>query len=842
MVSHISPQISVYAGLPHHFDEMIGADGVPRPHWSGLVDFLGHVDAESLARRWEEGRRIIEQNGITYNVYGDPLSVARPWPLDPIPLLMGASEWARIEAAIVQRATLVNAILADIYGSQKLLTEGRLPAELILAHPSFLRPCHGIRVPGNTYLHAYAADIARSPDGQWWVIADRTQAPSGTGYALENRMVSTRTLPDLLARSNIQPLLEFFQAQIATLLASAPGNRENPRVVLLTPGPYNETYFEHAYLARHLGISLVEGGDLVVRDRRVHLKTLGGLLPIDVILRRQDDTFCDPLELRADSLLGVPGLLQVMREGRVVVANMLGAGIAETPALAAFLPGLCTHLLGEPLKMPSVATWWCGQEEPCRFVLEHPEGLVIKRAMQARREPPVFLDGLDKKERVAYLERVRAHPSQFVAQEQVALSTTPVWSEEGVLPRHLVLRVHAVSSNGTYSVLPGGLARFSTSKDSMVVSVQRGGGSKDTWVLGDAPVSSGILTASRPHVLDINRATFDLPSRVADNLFWLGRYAERVDFAVRLCRGAFVRIARESRHDSDLPAIAKILEGLGYIGELDADALTPEEFECELDSVITDPERRGGLLWTVNKMHRVGWLLRDRISTDAWLVITRLTQKFSEPMPDPPFRRSALIDLLDRSLLRLSAFGGYVMESMTRGPGWRFLDIGRRIERAVQILELLRFGLAMSNEESEPERIEALLEISDTLLTYRSRYLSSMQADLLVDLLLLDEANPRSVAFQLARLQEHVQRLPAGLHLQGDSPDRARPENRTVLAALSEVRLVELDQLMHLDRRGQRVRLQVFLKSVSLKLKQLSDQLNRSYLIHTLPLRQTTIL
>ncbi|MBS1877309.1 MAG: circularly permuted type 2 ATP-grasp protein [Acidobacteria bacterium] len=822
-----------YSPLTHHFDEMVGADGAPRSHWARVVNFLSSLNREGLAHRWDEGRRVIQQNGITYNVYGDPLSVDRPWPLDPIPLILDPAEWASIEAAIIQRATLLNAILKDLYGPQRLLYDRQLPAELVLAHPSYLRQCHGVMQPGGSFLHLYAADLARSPDGKWWVIADRAQAPSGTGYALENRMVSNRTMPDLLSRSNVRPLEEFFQTLMRTLLEIAPSHRENPRVVLLTPGPYNETYFEHALLARRLGISLVEGGDLVVRDRRVFLKTLGGLLPVDVILRRQDDSFCDPLELRADSLLGVPGLLQAIRDGHVAVANMLGSGVAETAALSAFLPGLCKHLLSEELKMPSVATWWCGQDVPKQYVLDHPGGLVIKPALRARREPPVFIDKLSDADRRQFLAKLKSRPQEYVAQEQVALGTTPVWNSHGLLPRHFVLRVHAVATRGTYAVLPGGLTRFSASKDSLVVSVQSGGGSKDAWVLSKGPVPPMPPPQPRSLVTDINRATFDLPSRVADNLFWMGRYAERVDFGIRLVRGGLVRVARESRTNQDLSAICDVLQGLGYLEDPEA-RLEVSILAKELDTLVTDPERRGGLLWTLNKMHRLGWLLRDRISADTWLVLSRLTQKFVEPLPGDPFRRSAAIDLLDRSILRLSAFSGYVMEAMTRGAGWAFLDIGRRLERAVQVLEMLRFGLALGVEDNEADRLEALLEVSDSIITYRSRYMSSMQPELVVDLLLLDEANPRSVAFQLARLQEHIERLPGAADL------RTRPEYKTGLEAMSKVRLVELDHLMGLDRRGRRTRLQVLLRSVANNLQQLSEQLNRAYLIHALPIRQAT--
>ncbi len=830
------PLLSRYAPLPNHYDEMIGELGLPRQHWSGVVDFLDRLNSQGVANRWEEGRRVIEQNGVTYNVYGDARSIDRLWPLDPIPLVIAPEEWSRIEAGILQRATLLNAILADLYGKQRLLYDRLLPAELVLAHPSFLRPCHNIAAPGGVFLHSYAADVARSPDGQWWVLADRTQAPSGMGYTLENRMVSTRTMPDLLRSSHVRPLVDFTQRLLTTLVDIAQGHKDNPRIVLLTPGPYNETYFEHAYLARQLGISLVEGGDLMVRDRRVYLKTLGGLLPVDVIFRRQDDGFCDPLELRPDSLLGVPGLVQAVREQNVAVANMLGSGLVESPSLLAFLPGLCRHLLGEELRMPSVATWWCGQDTPRRYVEDHPNGLVVKPALQAQRQPPVFIDKLSEQARATLLERIRRRPQDFVAQEQVALATAPVWGEsgEGLLPRHYVLRVHAVASKGGYAVMPGGLTRFSASKDTLVVSVQSGGGSKDTWVLSEGPIPSAQAMGGRAHVVDVNRGTFDLPSRVADNLFWLGRYAERLDSTVRLARSALVRVSRQSRRSGDVDVICEVLRASGQLPyqdyESDLDLLGRE-----LDALITDADRRGGVMFTVNRMQRIGWLLRDRISTDTWLVLNRLAQKFEEPMPPNPVRRSALLAVLDRTVLRLSAFSGNVMESMTRGHGWRFLDIGRRIERAQKMLDLLRFGLAQSDEDSETERLEAILEVADCLITYRSRYLGSMQAELVVDLLLQDEANPRSVAYQLVQLQSQMEHLP--------SPDldvRLSAERKIVEAALAEVRVIELDKLMRKDRRGRRTRLSVLLRSVERKLRELSEVLTRTFLTHTLPTRQST--
>ncbi len=534
-----------YAASQGFYDEVLGANGEVRPHWRKLTESLAGMGHPGLARRWHDGRRLIHDNGITYNIYSDPQNNARPWQLDPIPLVMDPEEWKAIEAGITQRAMLFNTILADLYGPQRLLREDLLPRELVFPNPAFLRSCWDIVPQGGVFLHMYSADLARSPDGQWWVLADRTQAPSGAGYALENRLVTTRVMPDVFRASHVRRLANFFQAYRNALQRMVPVNRENPRIVVLTPGPYNETYFEHAFLARYLGYTLVEGADLTVRENRVFLKTLGGLLPVDVIVRRQDDHFCDPLELRADSMLGVPGLVQAVRSGTVAVANALGSGLAESPAYAAFLPGLCKQLLGEDLKMPTVATWWCGQEKPLSYAVDHLEELVIKPSFPGTGGDPIFGEELSAAERERLIAKMRARPGRYVAQEHVALSTVPVWEEGALQPRHLVMRVFAVSTGSSYLVMPGGLSRISASLSNMVVSMQRGGGSKDTWVLGDGPAPEFTLLRPPTHPLEVSRATFDLPSRVADNLFWLGRYTERVEAVVRITRATLGRVFQE---------------------------------------------------------------------------------------------------------------------------------------------------------------------------------------------------------------------------------------------------------------------------------------------------------
>jgi uncharacterized circularly permuted ATP-grasp superfamily protein/uncharacterized alpha-E superfamily protein len=812
-----------YEANPGFYDEVLGSGKELRPHWRSLAESLTAMGNQGLTRRWREGQRLIHDNGITYNVYSDPESTARPWPLDPIPLMMEPAEWKNIEAAVIQRATLFNSILADLYGPQRLLREKMLPAELVFPNPAFLRPCCGIEPAGGVFLHMYAADLARSPDGQWWVLADRTQAPSGAGYALENRLVSTRVLPDVFRASHIRRLANFFQTYRDALQRLVPPNRENPRIVLLTPGPYNETYFEHAFLARYLGYTLVEGGDLTVRDNRVYMKTLGGLLPVDVIVRRQDDQFCDPLELRGDSMLGVPALVQAVRSGHVAIANALGSGLAESPAYAAFLPGLSRLLLDQDLKIPTVATWWCGQQEPRQYVLDHLGDLVLKPTFPAMRGDPIFGAALGNKERAKLLDKVRADPGRYVAQERVALSTVPVWEDGPLNPRHMVVRVYAVPSGGSYAVMPGGLTRVSTSLDSMVVSIQRGGGSKDTWVLGDGPAPPFTLLRPATHPLDVSRATFDLSSRIADNLFWLGRYTERVEAVVRITRAILPRFLQEEDgvRAAGLTAGLDILAALGYVeGE------KPAAAEREVLSMIYDPAASNGLVWNIHQVRRVAWLLRDRISVDAWRVLNQLDQQFSMHPPSDEFRVSAAQDRLNHAIITLSAFGGLVMESMTRGDGWRFLDIGRRLERAIQMVELLRHGLA-ADSAGGVGGLEAILEMADSSITYRSRYLTSVQVDLVLDLLLVDEANPRSIAFQLARLREHIDDLPVSR-----TSTRRPPEERMALSLLNTVQLIDVREL---ERGGERASVEArdaVLGKLITDLSLLSDTLTRAYFSH----------
>ncbi len=808
-----------HAPVPGRHDELRSPGGALRAHWDPLVRALSAMGSRELGRRWESARRLIHDNGVTYNVYGDPRGMDRPWQLDPIPLVLHAGEWDSLGRGLAQRARLLDAVLADVYGPQRLLRDELLPAELVFAHPTYLRPCHGARIPDASWLQLYAADLARAPDGRWWVLADRTQAPSGAGYALENRLVVSRTLSEAFREGRVERLAGFFARLRDTLSALAPHHRDNPRIALLTPGPYNETYFEHAYLARYLGLSLVEGGDLTVRDRALYLKTLGGLEQVDVLMRRVDDVFCDPLSLRSDSSLGVAGLVHAVRAGNVAVANALGSGLVETPALLAFLPGLCKALLGEELMLPSVATWWCGHESALEYVEEHLDELVIKPAFPGLRMEPQFGAGLTPDERSALLARVRARPHAFVAQEQVALSTAPVWDGQRVQARNLVLRGYAVAAgHGEWEAMPGGLTRVSSASDSLVVSMQRGGGSKDTWVSCEQlPLP---LTLLRPAgaPIELSRGGTELPSRVADNLFWLGRYMERVEGTARIARGVLARISDESSETAAVleALLAALVRHIGIETAVDAD-------EDAFLAVLFGEAPARSLRATLAAIHQLAFSLRDQISLDTWRVLSELKQDLADPDAPVPTLPEAN-EILNRMVVRLSAWSGLAMDSMTRTLGWRFADLGRRIERSVWTATLLGACLVEAHEDEAP-RLEALLEVAESAITYRRRYGGELQAVPALDLLLTDETNPRSLVFQLVALDAHVAHLPASARA-----SRAG-EQRIALGALTRARIAEVTELCRVEE-GKRLRLSALLERTLEDLRAFSDSLTQSYLSH----------
>lgn len=820
-------------GLGPIYDEMVTGQGRLRPHWQTFMGTLGPLDPEIMAERWEEARRLLHQNGVTYNIYGDPQGMERPWPLDMIPLLIPSHEWRAIESGLVQRAMLLNAVLADLYGPQTLIRDGRLPPAVICADPGFRRTVHGVRVPGDMFLHFYAVDLARAPDGRWWVLSDRTQAPSGSGYALENRAVMAKVLPDSFRHCHVERLAPFFNAFKDTLRALAP-RRENPRIVLLTPGPYNETYFEHVYLARHLGITLVEGADLTVRDRQVFLKTLSGLEPVDVILRRVDDDFCDPLQLRAESTLGVPGLVQAVRAGTVVVANAIGSGLMESMSFKSFLPTLCRHLLGEELRLPCVASWWCGADSERGYVLDHLDGLVIKPAFPSRPFEPIFGADLSTAERRELVEKIRRRPWDRVGQERLSLSTAPVWQGGRLQPRPLVLRVFlCATADGRYAVMPGGLTRVSTEPGKLVVSMQRGGGSKDTWVLAARRIESTTPAVRTTNFGELRAAEFrsaatDLPSRVADGLFWLGRYAERSEGAVRLLRGAYTRLT-----DGNMPGasdeLRPLLRLMAWIGMIPWDLAkmggigSGRALRTALQTSVFDAEHPNSLRSNVIRLHRTAYSVRDRLSLDLWRVISSVERQSVQPRGRVD--AASMLLRLDDVMTSLAAMAGLEQESMTRSHGWRFLDLGRRAERAIHIVSVMR-GVRIAETERMAEieqtaALEVLLELGESFMTYRERHLAALQLAPVLELLLVDDSNPRALAFQLQAMERHLRALPRSASPGHDDPTDAAL--RIIHAAMSSLRVETV---------GHAATLATVIDQLAASLPEVSNLLAHAYFSH----------
>ncbi|PYC21998.1 molybdopterin oxidoreductase [Aquipseudomonas alcaligenes] len=770
---------------PHAaYHELLDAQGQVRPHWRRLLDQLRRSTPAQLQQRQATLARQIQENGVTYNVYADPEGADRPWELDLLPNLIPADEWQQIAAGVAQRAGLLNSVLADLYGPQQLLAEGLLPSELVFGHDNFLWPCQGVQPPGGTFLHLYAVDLARAPDGRWWVTADRTQAPSGAGYALENRQILSRAFPELYRDLRVQYLAGFFRTLQDTLARQAPvDGGETPLVVLLTPGRFNESYFEHLYLARQLGYPLVEGSDLTVRDAKLYLKTLAGLRRVHAVLRRLDDDYCDPLELRTDSALGVPGLLEAVRQGNVLVANALGSGVLESPGLPGFLPAIAEKLLGEELLLPSIASWWCGEAPVLDEALDKLNELLVRPSFPSQSFAPVFARDLDEAQRAALAERIRSRPYAYVAQARAQLSQAPVWlaEEGGLASRAIGMRVFAVASAEGYRVLPGGLTRVAADADAEVVSMQRGGASKDTWVLGERHPGGEPWQWLRPlGVADLVRSDPYLPSRVVENLFWFGRYGERCEDSARLLRILLQRYVDDDDDPQALQAALALAEGLGLLPGAVSGSL-----QARLQQALFGADWPTSLRANLQRLQWAAGSVRGKLSQANWQALVEL-QREAQALEGQPADFGELLDFLDRLLMSLAALSGFALDDMTRDDGWRFLMIGRCIERLQFLCESVA-GLLRSHAAQDQSALEWLLELGNSIITYRTRYLAAPQLIPVLDLLLLDEQNPHAVLFQLRQLLRSLERLEEGFDF------RAGPTLGELASKLAAFRLGSLE-------------------------------------------------
>lgn len=827
-----------YTPKPGRYDEVVDPQGQPHRHWEPLVRSTRRASRGAFARRAQAIRSAVERDGITYNIYGDPKGTDRPWEVDLLPFVIAKEEWQFLSRAVAQRARLLNKVLADLYGPGRLLAEGLIPPAIIHGHHNYLWPCRGIEPPGGTYLHLYACDLARSPDGRWWVIGDRTQGPSGAGYALQNRLIVSPLYENMFRSLGVQRQASFFRALQQQLTALAPNTGETPLIALLTPGPYNETYFEHVFLARYLGFALVEGTDLTVRDNCVYLKTLEGLKRVHAILRRLDDEFCDPAALRTDSTLGVAGLVSAVRAGNVVVANALGAGVLESPAMPGFLPAICETLLGEPLALPSVATWWCGEAPALKYVIEHLPDLVIKPAFPSMKLEPTFGHALDAAGRATLAKRMRDTPHAFVAQECVRLSQAPTWSRDaqGFEPRVVGLRLYAAAAGSDYEVMTGGLARVAPESATDVITMQRGGSSKDVWVLGEAATPWQSLLTPRLGARDLVRGGFYSPSRAVENMFWMGRYTARVENVARLLRAIAQRL---SESDPARLAAVKILTAWAdklHLRELAADPQAPAAAKKRrvpvndaawLIAAVGSAKAINGVAANTARLQYCAGQLRDRMSLDNWRTVQSLARAH-EPRPTG---LEEILTALDRVLPACTALAGFAHDDMTRDDAWRFLMMGRQLERATFLCALALHTLQLPNQDVDIA-LGAVLEMGNVTMTYRARYQRQPELLPVAHLLVFDELNPHSITFQLTALCEQLQQVRNRLGFQ--------PANdpASLLKALKTFNLAEFEDLRRLHGAEP---LAALLVACERSASGLSDELTQRFFIHAGEHAQTSV-
>lgn len=772
--------LAVHAALPArpgHYDELrdtTGASGATRLRepWPRFFELLGTGGFADLDRRADGVARQIRENGITYNIYAEANGSARPWSLDLLPFVINDTDWAAIEQGLRQRATLLNRVLGDVYGPQTLLADRLIPPALVLGHPGYLRPLRGYAPPGDTFLHIAAFDLARASDGGWWVVSQRTQAPSGLGYLLENRLTISGMFPEAFQELRVQHLATSYRRLMDMLYKLSPGGlsaQTPPRIVLLTPGPYNETYFEQTYLARYLGVTLVEGGDLVVRDKLLYLKTLHGLERVHAVLRRLDDDFCDPLELRSDSTLGVPGLLQVMRAGNVLVANSLGTSFLESPAINGFLPAISRRLLDADLLLPSLPSWWCGEAAAREQVLANLPGAVVKSTYPSNARggfEPVIGGAVPPSEREALHARIAANPDAYTIQEYLPLSQAPSWIAGRIVPRAAMLRVFVIADGeGGWNVLPGGLTRIA-SREQQIVSMQRGGSSMDTWVTTRGAVDTFSMLPAQLRPEDLVRAHRPVSSRAAENLFWMGRYTERAENDVRLANVALTWLNSDEDNAGELfAAVAALCRRSGLVPA--APTLSVRMFESTLVAELAGEDAQGGVSRNLGALAFAAGQIRDRLSPDHWrLVVTandlfrRMASGAKDRDGDAPATAPDVLRALKNLGMQLSAITGSQTDRMTRDDGWRLLTIGRQIERLSAMAGLLG-ELFRRNAVRRDSGFNILLDLFDSKITYRAYYPGRQEVPALLNLLVQEPANPRSIACVLSLLRKEVARLPA---------------------------------------------------------------------------------
>ncbi len=831
-----SKLLHAYQQEINSYDETIGANGLVKPHWQKLFASLEKLGITELEVRNQEIINRLRENGVTYNVYGSSDGLNRPWLLDPIPFLIAQKEWQHITNGLTQRALLLDFIIKDIYGPQRLIKDTILPPELVFDNTGFFRSCFDIKLPSQNQLIMYAADMARGPDGRMWLVDNRTQVPSGSGYTLENRRIMSKLIPELTEGMFVGRLSPFFTHLHQTVSKLANHNKENPNIVYLTPGSNNETYFEHAYLASYLGYTLAQGHDLLVRNGYVWLKSIDGLEKVDVIVRRVDDEWCDPLELREDSRLGVPGLLHAIRSGNVSVINPPGVSVLENSALLAFMHAICRYFLGEDLIMPSIATWWCGQKKEMNFVLENLHKLIIKKANRKQKFRSVFGKELSTSELYALKQAILQNPHEYVAQEEVSLSTTPSLVDGKIEPRLASLRAFLVSNGSDYYMMQGGLTRSSAEKDRYVISNQYGGISKDTWIVSDTLIDALEKTVTRPKKAVTPHTS--LSSRSAENLFWVGRYGERT-----IALAKFLRILLNALNENvhfrgpfKTEYIQILLSSLthltltypGFADEEDDSAR--KNPDAEIIEIIHNAQKVGTVAANLESFLKSVITVSEKWNYDTRGIINLIESCQSRIRKTNTHNPNDYQKVLDKVHNRLFTFYGSISESMPRDSGYYLFETGKLIERILSRISIIRSAFSFKTDQNvENELIEAVLTNHYLLVHYRQLYKSDFSLEAMLDMILLDTKLPYSLAYQLDTLASHLNQLPKTAQ-----SERLSQHERAVLAAATKIKLADLSKLSTCKSGTQfRKNLDRLLSDVAALVSSVTPSLTNSYFTHT---------
>lgn len=764
----LSKLLKNYVGDANNYDEFLKSDKGINKIWQQLLENIDTIGVEELDDIQSEINWLMRENGVTYNVYNDPSGLNRTWKLNAVPFMIHEKEWSHVEKGIQQRAELLNLVLKDIYGKRELIKNKVIPPEVIYEHRGFLRQCDQIEYTTPKNLMVYSAELSRGPDGRMWVVNDRTQAPSGMGYALENRFTTRRVAKELFQNIHVKLLSEFFKEFNQMLLDASNSANENPNIVILTPGPHNETYFEHAYLSSLLGYPLVKGSDLLVRNGFVWIKSLKGLKKVDVILRRVDDVFVDPLELREDSYLGVAGLLEVVRNQKVTIVNPVGSGVIENSGLTPFMNAICNYYFKEDLILPQIASWWCGQKKEREFVLKDLKDFVVKRIDRSNRESIYFCEFLSEEELKELTAEINKNPARFVAQEKISFSSAPNYVDGTLEPRKIVCRTFSIASENGYKVMQGGLVRVASERKELRVSNQRGGISKDFWVISDSKVSNHQQFTYTNKNLGASKIN-DLPSNTAENLFWSGRYLGRALITSRYLRMVLENMNHErydpKKMDSEIlthlfKSVTNITSTFpGFVEEGKEKAL--EDPLRELQSVILDVNRIGSLAQTLSSFSGSYYSLRNLWSNDIWRVFDSIKKLWSDYDSSKKYSVNTLIRILDKTITRLIAFMGLIEESIMVNQGLILYFIGLQMEQASMNIAKFRSMIVFDFEEQLNYQIlESLLNSHESLNIYRYSYQSYLSSENVMDLIVLDKEYKKSLHYQLTRMRKDISRLP----------------------------------------------------------------------------------